>query len=107
VALGITYLLDSEPTASETVYLATSAGGAALGSLLTFNAVRGGDPLSGQSGLRAPPRQNASREGAVRPAPAVSLSFEPAGLLLPLLAPAGVGSHAAPFRSAPILQLRF
>jgi hypothetical protein len=89
VALGVTYLLDSGDSASATVYLATSAGGAALGSLLTFNAVRGGDPVTGHAGSRG-----------------VDFTFDPAGLLLPVL---GYVSQdkATRARSAPFLTLRF
>jgi hypothetical protein len=91
VALGITYLLDSGESGSSTVYLATSAGGAALGSLLTFNAVRGGEPVTGRIDRRAR---------------SVDFNFDPAGLLLPVLGRAGRGP-AAPARSALFLTLRF
>jgi hypothetical protein len=106
VALGVTYLLDGGDTGSPTVYLSTSAGGAALGSLLTFNAVRGGDPVTGRR-PRAAPGENALGEHRSGSTGSVDLTFDPSGLLLPVLGRMRGVSANAPTRSAPLLTLRF
>jgi hypothetical protein len=49
-ALGITYLVDSSSSGDAPIYLATSAAGAAIGSILTFQAVKGNSPPSGVRG---------------------------------------------------------
>jgi hypothetical protein len=93
-ALGVTYLLDSGETGDETLYLATSAAGSAIGSLLTFQAVRGGSGPQGSGSLTPNPEGRGS----------AAVSFHPEGALAPLL---GGGRRGGNPRSAPLLTVRF
>ena len=103
-ALGLTYLLDDSEDIDDTVYLATSAAGSAVGSLLTFRAVRGGGP---------DPTGEASRGRARgRGLSAAEITITPQGALPALIGararrghdPAAIG---APRAGVPLLSVRF
>jgi hypothetical protein len=76
-ALGVTYLLDDDDR-DPTVYLATSAVGSLVGSVLTYRAVRGGaDPMAAPG--VGPTRVELSPFGLLAPAgsaaPVVTIRF--------------------------------
>lgn len=72
-ALGVTYLLDGSSSADETLYLATSAAGSAIGSILTFRAVRGATALPDGSGD--------ARAGSARGLANAQVEVQPTALL--------------------------
>ena len=95
-ALGVTYLLDKDGDADAEVYLTTSALGSILGSLATFNAVKGGSSVTEES-------NRDSRESSRR----AQLSFHPQAALLPILELTRSGPASLRPTSAPLLTLRF
>jgi hypothetical protein len=103
-ALGLTYLLDDSEDIDDTVYLATSAAGSAIGSLLTFRAVRGGGPDASGDASRRPAR--GSRLAAAE------VTITPQGALPALLGArvrrdGGAAATAARLVGAPVLTIRF
>jgi len=100
VAAGVTYLLDSGEDADPSVYLATTAAGSAIGSILTFRSVRGGPRAPGTGALPLPATTRGIR--------AAEVTFHPQGVIAPLVGLArSADDHASPRRSAPLLTLRF
>ena len=114
-ALGVTYLLDDSEDIDDTVYLTTSAAGSAIGSLLTFRAVRGGrSDTSGEAAGGGAGRGLAAGLGgaAGRGLAAAEVTVSPAAAVAALLQRGAarrpdVGSSAAPSVSAPVLTIRF